>query len=355
MFNISYDISAERVLDDKLFAHDTDVMHKAHVETLYIFGYFYGEWESQPEKIYKAALRLRNEGFNAEIIHVPFGHGGNALDPDNHNISLDTGKSWRVRKNAAGMILPTTTCPDDKCISDTLQANILLSDMGFSRIFLDDDCRLGMWGSQIQGCFCDECIKNFAEKTGMKLSREEISSLLFSNDTAANDIKEEWMGFQCDNLIRYLTGIKTEKIQLGVMLMHNGDRRHGIDIAKIRKAIPDAFFRVGEAHFSDCEMNAPHAEESILRCIDTHMALAGGAENTWSESTVYPVGAMSPSNWIRKIKLEIRSGLRNIYLMSGTRFLTDDYWEALENAYPELSELSRTPEPKHSIHEFIWS
>ena len=37
----------------------------------------------------------------------------------------------------------------------------------------------------------------------------------------------------------------------GIMVMHNGDRRHGIDIPLLRKLMPDNLvFRVGEAHLT---------------------------------------------------------------------------------------------------------
>ena len=79
MLTIRYDISAERVLDDRQFAHDLPLMKRAGVDTLYLNTYFYGHWQSEPEEIYRAAQRLREEGICAEILHVPFGHGGNAL------------------------------------------------------------------------------------------------------------------------------------------------------------------------------------------------------------------------------------------------------------------------------------
>ena len=44
------------------------------------------------------------------------------------------------------------------------------------------------------------------------------------------------------------------------------------------------------------------------------------------------------------MRLEIDCGLRNIFLMSGTVFLPDPYWEAIAAALPELRErAARTP------------
>lgn len=77
-------------------------------------------------------------------------------------------------------------------------------------------------------------------------------------------------------------------IQTGIMVMHDGDRRHGIDIPAIRRAVPDCLFRVGEGHFQDrsFERNADHAEE--VGSIRAHMELIGNPEFCYSETTVFP-------------------------------------------------------------------
>ena len=46
------------------------------------------------------------------------------------------------------------------------------------------------------------------------------------------------------------------------------------------------------------------------------------------------------------MKVEIECGLRNIFLMGGNKFYTDDFWEALIAARSELEELAAsTPLP----------
>ena len=162
------------------------------------------------------------------------------------------------------------------------------------------------------------------------------------------------MDFQCENLVAYLRGILPDGMRLGFMAMHNGDRRHGIDLPMIRKALPDTFFRVGEGHFGDASFLHPQARASLEASICTHMALAGGSENCCSESTVYPAGALSPENWIRKMEIEIDCGLRHLYLMSGTRFFDDVYWEALAEALPALRARAEQPIPVPKEKPFIW-
>jgi hypothetical protein len=143
------------------------------------------------------------------------------------------------------------------------------------------------------------------------------------------------------------------------MVMHNGDRRHGLDIPGIKKAFPNALFRVGESHFADWNFSEPLGRPALERSVRKHLALIGSVENAFSETTTYPVGALSPANFVEKIRWEIGCGLRNIYLMSGNVFLPDPYWEAVIAARDELEYLAAsTPLPVLDgtplDEDFIW-
>lgn len=89
------------------------------------------------------------------------------------------------------------------------------------------------------------------------------------------------------------------------------------------------------------KLTAPGGQESLANGVRNHLALIGG-NPAYSESTVFPAAAMSPENWLHHIRLEISLGLRNIFLMSGTWFFTEPYWNALAKALPQLNELSET-------------
>ena len=98
---------------------------------------------------------------------------------------------------------------------------------------------------------------------------------------------------------------------------------------------------------------------SLERSIRKHMALIGSVENSFSETTTYPVGALSPANFVEKIRWEIGCGLRNIFLMSGNIFLPDAYWEAILAARDELEYLAAsTPLPVLDgtplAENFVW-
>ena len=187
------------------------------------------------------------------------------------------------------------------------------------------------------------------------MSREDIVTTATEGDALWN----AWTDIQCDSVLRFLDETTPEGLIPGIMVMHNGDRRHGIDIPRIRKAFPDALFRVGEGHFDNGSFLHPMCRPSIETCIKKHLSLIGSVENAFSETTTYPVGALSPENWVEKMRWEISCGLRNLFLMSGNVFLTDPYWEALINAREELEALAEaTPlpsldEPTYDT-DFVW-
>ena len=96
---------------------------------------------------------------------------------------------------------------------------------------------------------------------------------------------------------------------------------------------------MGESHFCDKDFDASSEKLSLLQSIAAHSKLAKGLE-LYSESTVFPANSLTPENLIHKIELEIAAGLRNIFLMSGTWFLSEPYWKAVKESYPLLSYLA---------------
>ncbi|MHB8962507.1 MAG: hypothetical protein ACYC5K_05070 [Saccharofermentanales bacterium] len=98
--------------------------------------------------------------------------------------------------------------------------------------------------------------------------------------------------------------------------------------------------RVGEGHFDDAGYDSDTGRKSVEMSILKHMKPVINKDLIYSESTVFPANALSPENLIDKIKLEIRCGIRNIYLMGGTWFIEKRYWDLLKDSLPELSELA---------------
>ncbi len=338
--HLHYDFLPSRVLKGKNFTRKLHLMRTAGVSTLWLDCFLEGQWDSDPEDILNVRHMLTEEGFEVQALNVPLGHGSQALDPT-QPIKMSTGEGWPCRVDAAGHPWPNTTCcADSKVIADSRKVAETIRDMGFSKLFYDDDLRLGVWGPQVQGCFCDSCLHRFYTRFPAydDMSRADIVKGC-DTDPA---LREAWETFQCDSILHFLADTTPEGLTPCFMIMHNGDRRHGLDVARMRAHFPDALIRVGEGHFGDDSFLHPLGRDAIIRSIMTHLHLIGSVDKACSESTTYPVGALSPENWIEKMRIEIQCGLRNLYLMSGTVILSDEYWEALIRALPELRELAAT-------------
>ena len=354
--NLHYDFLTEYVLKDpEFFTKKVPYMKAVGVKTVWLDNYIYGEWQNSLEDARRAKAMLEDEGFEVQAICVPLGHGSNALNGDEADPTLPA--SWQNRVDAEGNRQGTTTCVDDVVIAHYREAVQIHKELGFTRIFYDDDLRMGNWGPALQGCYCDRCLqrfyKTYPQFDGM--SRADIVRL----GVIGSEVREAWETIQCDSIQRFLVETTPEGMTPGIMVMHNGDRRHGIDIPRIKQAFPNALFRVGESHFADRNFTEPLCRPALERSIKKHLALIGSVENAFSETTTYPVGALSPANFVEKLRWEIRCGLRNIFLMSGNVFLTDPYWEALIAARGELTELAAAtplpvPDGTPLEEDFIW-
>ena len=333
--SLNYSVSARDVMTHPEFPARLKWMKRAGVEHLWLYGYFYGHHESDPEQIYRARLRLEEEGFRTGVISLPVGHPGNSLNPDDPTLELAIHPDWHYRTDRHGQKEYFISCIDDVMIRHNRSAAQEYAQMGFTRHFFDDDLRLGNWGTQVQGCFCDGCMDAFRQRTGLHFSREQLAAAI-DHDSA---VCEAWIQYNCGKLTGFMRETNVPGMTDGIMVMHNGGPIHGISIPDIRAAVPGCMFRVGELHFDDASFSAPGGRESLADSVRNHLSLIG--ENpAYSESTVFPAAAMSPENWIGKIRFEISLGLRNLFLMSGTWFFTEPYWNALEKALPELNDLA---------------
>ncbi|MEI6578849.1 MAG: hypothetical protein WCN92_05230, partial [Eubacteriales bacterium] len=340
--NINYSIGAKTVLFDPDIEKMLAEMKAAGVNVLWLFCYFYGHFASTYEEMRLAKKVLEDHGFEVQAINVPLGHGGNAFDPSDDSVDLSIGDGWLNRVDINGSRQSCCACLTDKVVEDTRNVALSIRDLGITKIFYDDDLRLAHWGKNVQGCYCDNCIMQFNKIIGADFDRESLKEIIQKPEQTESDkaTVEAWMDYNCDKITRYLKEVTVDGITSGIMVMHNGDRRHGIDIPKICAEIPGTLIRVGEGHFDNAAFEHEDAQASLTASISTHLALTGDTNRCYSESTVYPKFALTPENWIEKMRLEIKLGLRNIFLMGGTWYLAPEYWAALKDALPELNDLA---------------
>ena len=325
-----YSLSARDVLNHPEIAHRLHMMKQAGVRTVWLYGYFYGRHESDPEMMMRARQRLLEEGFETGVLSLPVGHPGNSLDPNNPDMDLALPAEWRYRVTADGSTEYYCACIEPGIIRCNAQAAGIYAQIGFTRHFFDDDLRMGKWGNEVRGCFCDDCIRLFGEKTGQRLPRETIARAC-AGEEGMEDVRAAWIRFNCEKITSFMRETNVPGMQSGIMVMHNGDERHGISIPDIKQAVPDCMFRVGELHFDDHSFCSAQGQESLQNSVRKHLQLIG-SNPAFSESTVFPANALSPENLVRKIRLERQLGLQNIFLMSGTWFPSEPYWKALTGA-----------------------
>ena len=336
--SINYSISANDVLNNPEFPARLRWMSEAGVDTLWLYGFHYGHYDSEAEQVYQAKRRLEEMGFGTGVISLPVGHPGNSLNPNDPDVQLAISKNWRYRVDCNGENVYYCGCIEDRMTADNVEAARMYAQMGFTRHFYDDDLRLSNLDDTVHGCFCDDCIAKFNALAGLKLSREQLRAAC-TGAAGMEDIHAAWEQFNCDKLTHFMEATCIPGMISGIMVMFTGGRRHGISIPDIRRVAPGCLFRVGEYHFTDAKYTAPGGKAALAQGVRDHLALIGD-NPAYSESTVFPAEALSPENLIDKIRLELSLGLRNIFLMSGTWFMSEPYWRAVAAALPELRELA---------------
>ncbi len=348
-----YDFEPRAILQAPDAARRIAWMKQAGVETVWLDAYVYGTHLATEQELIDAKNLLEQHGFEVQVLTVPVGHGGGALLGDGGDPGIPS--AWQSRINAVGQPVAAASCMrSEKMLQDSRDVAQRYCELGFTKIFFDDDLRTGPWGPALQGCCCPACMQAFSQKYPqyVHLTAPEI----FAKATEGDDLWNAWSDAQCDAVLGFLEQTVPDGMTPGVMVMHNGDRRHGLDIARIKKRFPNALFRVGEGHFEDASFTHPLATDSIAHSVSTHLCAIGSSENAFSESTVYPENALTPEHLVQKLRLEISLGLRNLFLMSGLFFLGEPYWQAIAAARPELEALAeRMPiELSDTPDDFIW-
>ncbi|MFC5402831.1 hypothetical protein [Cohnella soli] len=339
---INYNIDPALLVDEVEGPKVIAMMKEARVDTIWLWGYFYGSTWSSLETIAEAGRIARSHGFEAAIIQLPVGHPGNSLNPDDDAIRLKIPDHWRYREDSAGKPKYYIGDIEPVMVRENVESIVALRDAGFTRFMMDDDLRLGELGDEIQGCFCDICVSEFGRASGRTLTRESLVQAL--QDKADTVLMKEWVGYNCSKVTNMMKEMNVPGVELGIMVMHLGDERHGIDMREIQEAIPGCEFRVGELHFSDGEFGSPEGKASELLGIQYHLNLVG-RERTVSETTVFPPKSLNENNLICKVKIAVSAGISDIYFMSGTWLIEESYWNAWSRQYPAIRQIAEWCDP----------
>lgn len=327
-YSMAHEPLLELTTRDALVAN----MKKAGIEKIWIAGFFSGDMVDL-EELMQAKAYAEQNGLEVGALTIPVGHPGNSLNPDDPDSKLKIPKHWHYRIDKRGETAYYCGAIDTCLIEDNGKAAKLLFDAGFKEVFLDDDLRVGNLNENIEGCYCDACVAEFNAIYRHQETRETLRAQIADRlDTA---LMKDWVAFQCDKITAVMKATDIEGVQPGIMVMHFGDERHGIDIPAIREQIPNTLFRVGEHKFNDQKFANPYAKGEEMLGIAYHLNFID-KPFAYSESTVFPPRSLKEHNLVYKAKLAIAAGLENILFMSGTWAMDDSYWEAIANALPVL-------------------
>ncbi|MFD2334121.1 hypothetical protein ACFSR7_33140 [Cohnella sp. GCM10020058] len=307
-------------------------MKKAGIEKIWIAGFFSGDMVDL-EALKQAKAYAEQNGLEVGALTIPVGHPGNSLNPDDPDSKLKIPEHWHYRIDKRGENAYYCGAIDTCLIEDNGKAAELLRDAGFKEVFLDDDLRVGNLNENIEGCYCDACVAEFNAIYRRQETRETLRMQIADRLDAA--LMKDWVAFQCDKITAVMKATDIEGVQPGIMVMHFGDERHGIDISAIRERIPNTLFRVGEHQFNDGKFANPHAKGEEMLGIAYHLNFIE-KPFAFSETTIFPPRSLKALNLVYKAKLAIAAGLENILFMSGTWAMDDSYWKAIADALPVL-------------------
>ncbi|MBN2153836.1 MAG: hypothetical protein JW839_20430 [Candidatus Lokiarchaeota archaeon] len=331
---LHYCVPAELVLDRDRAPAVLDMLQGAGVGKIWLQGYFFGHLDSSMARLTDARAVLEQRGFQVGIISMPVGHPGNSLDPDDPTLDLRVPAHWRYRVDRYGSTVYHCADIEERMLQDNVQAMERFKEAGFTDVFLDDDFRMGNHGPEVAGCFCDACIAAFNAEYDRTETRESLGAAVARRDRGK--LIADWTDYICEKVTRMAKALALPGMNLGIMVMHRGDDRHGIRVADWKPFV--RHLRVGEAHFGDRDFDPPRGKASEIAGMQIHAALMSPAE-LYSETTGFPPRALSAANWVCKAKLAVALGIPNIFLMGGTWLIAQDYWQVLAKALPGLREV----------------
>ncbi|MBM7566193.1 hypothetical protein [Paenibacillus sacheonensis] len=335
---LNYSMEHRPLLDVDARDRLIGLMKDAGIRKVWIAGFFSGKMIDTAELIEARAFAERH-GLEVGAVTIPIGHPGNALNPDDPDLEhLEIPKHWHYRIDKSGETVYYCGAIDASLIEDNAQAARKLREAGFKEVFLDDDLRNANFGPDIEGCYCEACIAEFNRIYERRATRESLRDATIDKRDA--DLMLDWVAFQCGKVTDVVEATDIDGVRPGIMVMHYGDERHGIDVPSIRARIPDTIFRVGELHFNDGTFGSPNGKAQEMMGIAYHLNFMAGAD-AYSESTIFPPRSLKPHNLVYKAKMAITAGIENVLFMSGTWLLDESYWNALAAARPALEALDQ--------------
>ena len=311
-----------------------DLILDSEITDVWLTGFINGYWYYPDERITYWRQRFLEKGISAHIIHVPLGHpfnlssyqssGALGIDGEIPNI---TPKHWKKKTNMDGKIYSGVSI-HPPVVKENADAIKKAQSMGFKKLFLDDDFRLGNYPGVIGGCFCPEHKQEFLNKYGYNdNSWNELLDAIQRRDHT--ELLHSWVNYTCDELTSAFKTIQSSvpEVQLGIMVMYLGAEKSGIRLSDYNGSM----MRVGELMFDDKMFGTVKGKTDELFSSLFHRRYVA-PELAFSETTAFPPEKLSARNLAAKLNVSLLSDVRNTMFMSGLTPYPIDYWPVLAPA-----------------------
>ncbi|RIH64265.1 hypothetical protein D1164_02765 [Mariniphaga sediminis] len=318
-----------------------DVIAESGITDAWLAGWLNGYWYYPVERIEFWRKRFLEKGIAAHILNVPLGHpadlsaskAGSALGIEGEIPNI-TPKHWKKKTTSNGTLYSGVSI-HPPIVEENIEAMKRAKGIGFKKVFLDDDYRLGIYPGMVGGCFCPEHKQEFLAKYGYNenawndlldnIKQREITDTLYS-----------WVNYTCDRLSAAYKQMQSAvpDIQLGIMVMYMGAEKSGIRLADYKGSL----MRVGEMMFGDDSFGRVKGKTDELFSSLFHRRYVA-PELAFSETTAYPPENLSAKNLAAKLNVSLLSDVRNTMFMSGLTTFPPEYWSTLSPAMKKSADL----------------
>ncbi|MGB9877186.1 MAG: hypothetical protein ACPLPS_05410, partial [bacterium] len=166
--------------------------------------------------------------------------------------------SLRPMINYDGTVCLHTPCPTSaEFLNDTAEKYGALASLNPDFIWIDDDFRMHNHPPASLGCFCDGCLKKFAEITGVSYTRQELVSILIQDTLEGEEMRAKWLEWSNQvllNVIRVIESAvhsKNPDIIISIMICGGITYDYPAYLDVLRKHTKVVFVRPGGGFYTD--------------------------------------------------------------------------------------------------------
>lgn len=316
-------IHPKLISEAKNYREFITLCRESGINQILLIAWLWGHFTVKTSTLKKIKNRLEEDRFVVVANIMPFGHPGKAVSPNESFIDRHLPSKWTCRVDAQGEQIYYCACINEVSIEDNLEALQKIVNLGFTRIFYDDDTRLsGYTNSQALisgGCYCRDCLKRFSSYYRKSVSRKNLVKSL--SDDPRGELTLAWIKFRKETINGFLSQVTRiyPSISFGVMFTWMAEDRSAIDVQEICRILGDkGFVRVGEYMYSNGYYSLPSMQAASFMSIQYHLSQCNLP--AYGENTVFPPLSLDKNYLVKKILIDYALGIENnlIYLQPWT-------------------------------------